>query len=150
MTRQSTAAQATATRPRVRRPWGSTAAAGGLVVAAGLASARSGSGPVGDALGDALYAALVLLLVRLAWPGLRRRTQAVIAVGLCWAVEAAQATGGPAAAVRAWAPLRYLLGTTFVATDLLWYAAGVLLTSGLVTLASRWWGGTRRAARARA
>ncbi|WP_213282157.1 DUF2809 domain-containing protein [Cellulomonas hominis] len=126
----------------------STAVAGGLVVVAGLASARSGSGPVGDALGDALYAALVLLLVRLAWPALRRRSQAAIAIGLCWAVEAAQATGGPAAAVQAWAPLRYLLGTTFVATDLLWYAVGVLTTSGLVTLASRCWGGTRRAARA--
>jgi hypothetical protein len=128
-----------------RRPWGATALAGGVVVAAGLATARFGPGPLGDALGDALYAVLVLLLVALMLPRVSRPAQAGIAVALCWAVEIAQATGGPAAAVAAWPPLQYLLGTTFVATDLLWYAVGVLVASCLTVLASRW-SGARRAA----
>jgi hypothetical protein len=123
-----------------RRPWRATVVVGGLVVAAGLGTARYGSGPVGDALGDALYAVLVLLLVGLALPRLARRTQAVVAVALCWAVELAQATGGSAAAGAAFPPLRYLLGTTFVATDLLWYAVGVLVASCGTVLASRWSG----------
>ncbi|MCG7284827.1 DUF2809 domain-containing protein [Cellulomonas sp. ACRRI] len=119
--------------------------AGTLVVAAGLATARYGSGAVADALGDALYAALVLLLVVLAVPRWSRAAQAAAAVGLCWAVELAQLTGAPAAAADAWPPLRYLLGTTFVATDLLWYAVGVLLASSATVLASRV-GDARRAA----
>jgi hypothetical protein len=143
-------ARRTAPRPQARRPWASSVVAGGLVVVAGLLTARSGSGALGDALGDALYAVLVLLLVRFAGPRLHRAAQAGIAVALCWAVEGAQATGAPAAAVDAWPPLRYLLGTTFVATDLLWYAVGVLVASGVTALASGWSGGTRRAARSSA
>lgn len=130
---------------RGTRPWRTTAIVGGLVVAAGLATARYGTGPLGDALGDALYAVLVLLLVALALPRLSRPAQAGLALAVCWTVEAAQATGGPAAAVAAWPPLRYLLGTTFVATDLLWYAVGVLVASSVTVLASRW-SGARRAA----
>jgi hypothetical protein len=143
-------ARPTASRPHARRPWASSVVAGGFVVAAGLATARFGSGPAGDALGDALYAALVLLLVRFTGPRLHRAAQAGLAVALCWAVEGAQATGAPAAVVDAWPPLRYLLGTTFVATDLLWYAVGVLVASGVTVLASRWSRGTRRAARSSA
>jgi hypothetical protein len=127
------------------RPWRVVVPAAGLVVVAGLATARYGSGPVGDALGDALYAVLVLLLVALAVPRWSRAGQAGAALAACWAVELAQATGGPAVAVAAWPPLRYLLGTTFVATDLLWYALGVLLAWSVTVLASRW-SGARRAA----
>lgn len=74
---------------RPRRPWRSTALAGAAVVTAGLATARLGSGAVGDALGDALYAALVLLLVRWALPRMSSAARAGLAVGLCWAVEVA-------------------------------------------------------------
>jgi len=116
-----------------------------VVVAAGLATARYGSGAAADALGDALYAVLVLLLVTLAVPRWSRPAQAGLAVALCWAVELSQLTGAPAAAAAVWPPLRYLLGTTFVATDLLWYAVGVLLASCGTLLASRV-GGARRAA----
>ena len=123
-----------------RRPWRATVLAGGLVVTAGLATARYGSGPVGDALGDALYAVLVLLLVALSVPRASRPVQAAVALALCWAVELAQATGGPAAVVAVLPPLRYLLGTTFVATVLLWYAIGVLVASSVTVLASRWSG----------
>lgn len=127
------------------RPWVATGVAGALVVAAGLATARYGSGAAADALGDALYAALVTLLVGLALPRWSAPGRGGLALGLCWAVELAQLTGVPAAAADTWPPLRYLLGTTFVATDLLWYAAGVLLAACGTTLASRV-GGARRAA----
>lgn len=130
------------------RPWAGTAVAAVLVVASGLATARYGTGAVADALGDALYAALVTLLVGLAVPRWSTPARAGLAVGLCWAVELAQLTGVPAAAADAWPPLRYLLGTTFVATDLLWYAVGVLAASSVTVLASRV-GGARRAAVAR-
>ena len=132
-------------RDRGGRPWAATAVAGALVVTAGLATARYGSGAAADALGDALYAALVLLLIALAVPRWSPAAQAGVAVGLCWAVELVQLTGAPAAAADAWPPLRYLLGTTFVATDLLWYAVGVLAASSVTVLASRV-GGARRAA----
>jgi hypothetical protein len=127
------------------RPWRVAVPVAGLVVVAGLTTARFGTGAVGDALGDALYAVLVLLLAALAFPRWSRPAQAGAAVAACWAVELAQATGGPAVAVAAWPPLRYLLGTTFVATDLLWYAVGVLLAWSVTVLASRW-SGARRAA----
>lgn len=116
------------------------------VVLAGLATARYGTGPLGDALGDALYAALVLLVLTLALPRLRVAARAGLAVGLCWAVELAQLTGAPASAVRAWPPLRYLLGTTFAWPDLLAYAAGAGVGAAVMVLASRWSGGPRRAA----
>ena len=135
-------------RDRFGRPWLGTLAAAVLVVAAGLATARLATGAAGDALGDALYAALVLLLVTLVLPGRSRGAQAGTAIALCWAVELAQLTGVPAAAAAAWPPLRYVLGTTFVATDLLWYAVGVLLASAATVLSSRW-GGARRAATTR-
>ncbi|WP_454050357.1 DUF2809 domain-containing protein [Cellulomonas sp. Marseille-Q8402] len=129
---------------RRRRPWRTALPAGALVVLAGLATARYGTGPLADALGDALYAVLVLLLVALALPRLARPAQTGTALAVCWVVEIAQVTGGPAAAAAAWPPLRYLLGTTFVATDLLWYAVGVLLASCVMVVASRW-SGARRA-----
>ncbi|MET0433393.1 MAG: DUF2809 domain-containing protein [Cellulomonas sp.] len=119
--------------------------AAAAVVAAGLATARYGSGAVADALGDALYAALVTVLVGLAAPRWSTPARTALAVGLCWAVELAQLTGAPAAAADAWPPLRYLLGTTFVATDLVWYAVGVLLATWGTVLASRV-GDARRAA----
>lgn len=124
-----------APRPAVRRL--PTALAAAVVVLAGLTVATVGSGAWADALGDALYAALVLLLLRLLLPRRRPTTLAVVALLLCTAIEAAQATGVPAAVVQAFPPARYVLGTTFVATDLLAYAVGVLVTAGVLLLAAR-------------
>lgn len=135
-------------RPR-RRPWASTATAGCVVVLAGLATAWSGPGPVAGALGDALYAVLVLLLARLVLHRHSPTVHAALAVGLCWAVEVAQATGAPAVAVEAWAPLRYVLGTTFGWLDLLWYALGVLVASVIIVGLSRRSGGAWRTASGR-
>ena len=119
------------------------------VVLAGLAVSRFGTGTLGDALGDALYAVLVLLLVTLALPRLAPGARAALALALCWAVELAQLTGAPAAAVQAWGPLRYLLGTTFAWPDLLAYAVGVAAAWAVMAVSSRRAGGPRRAARSR-
>lgn len=140
---EATTAEATtsSTPPPARvpaaRPWRRTLLAGGAVVTAGLLVSRYGSGPAGDALGDALYAALVLLLVAFVFPRRALAVQAAVALAICWAVEVAQATGGPESAVRAWPPLRYLLGTTFAWADLVWYAVGVLATWWLMLGTSR-------------
>jgi hypothetical protein len=116
------------------------------VVLAGLATARYGTGAVGDALGDALYAVLVLLVVTVVLPRLAVAPRAGLALGLCWVVELAQLTGGPAAAVAAWPPLRYLLGTTFAWPDLLAYAAGAGVAAAVIVLSSRRSGGPGRPA----
>jgi len=115
------------------------------VVGAGLLTSRVG-GAAADVLGDALYAVLVTLLVSLAVPGRPLRLRAVVAVACCWAVEAAQATGAPAAAVAAWPPAALVLGTTFAWRDLAAYAAGVGVTVLVMRAASRVGGGPGRTA----
>lgn len=120
-----------------RRPWRSTALAGALVVAAGLTTATVGTGAAADALGDALYAALLVLVVRFLLPARPVVVHAAVALVVCTAVELAQLTPAPAAAVRAVPPLRYVLGTTFVATDLLAYGLGALLAGAAIAVSSR-------------
>lgn len=96
-----------------------------VVVAAGLGVRGLASGPVSSATGDVLYAVLVYLLVVVLAPRLRPVRVGAVALALCWAVEAAQLTGAPAALAEAWWPIRYVLGTSFVWTDLLLGALGV-------------------------
>ena len=100
-------------------------AAAGLVVL-GVAVSRLGH-PLADPAGDALYAAFVYALLVVVAPRARPLVLAGVALVLCTAVELAQLTGVPAAVVDAVPVARYALGTTFVATDLLAYAVGVLL-----------------------
>lgn len=101
------------------------------VVAAGLVVTRVAHGAAAGAVGDALYAALVYVLVALAAPRSGARLVGGVALATCLAVELAQLSGAPAAAVSAWAPLRYVLGTTFQWTDLVAYAGGVLVAAGI-------------------
>ncbi len=96
-----------------------------VVVAAGLVVTRTGTGTTADLAGDALYAALVYLLLVAVAPRWSGRTVAIVAVAVCWVVELAQLTGLPADLVGWWAPARYVLGTTFGARDLAAYAVGV-------------------------
>ncbi|WP_405020057.1 DUF2809 domain-containing protein [Kitasatospora sp. NBC_00070] len=86
-------------------------------VTAGLGVFAVVGGPVGDVLRDALYTAVVYLLVLLAAPRARPVAVAGIALGVSWAVEFLQLTRIPPA-------LRIVLGSTFNPPDLLWYAAG--------------------------
>lgn len=107
-----------------------------VVVATGLGVRGLAGGPVASAAGDVLYAVLVYLLVVVLLPRLRPLRVGAVALVVCWAVELAQTTGVPAALADAWWPVRYVLGTSFVWTDLLLGAVGALLASG-VDLAHR-------------
>jgi hypothetical protein len=107
-------------QPSRSRP--ALAAALGLVVGCGLLVAHAGL----DALGDVLYAVMASVLVLLCAPRARPWVVASVSAAWCAVIEVAQATGEPAAIVDAAPFLRYALGTTFVWTDLLAYAAGVV------------------------
>ncbi|QHT58448.1 DUF2809 domain-containing protein [Cellulomonas sp. H30R-01] len=101
-----------------------------MVVVAGLLVATRATGPVADPAGDALYAALVYLLVLLVAPRLAPWQAGAVATAVCAVVELAQLTGGPAALVQAVPVSRFVVGTTFVPVDLLAYALG----AGFATL----------------
>jgi hypothetical protein len=102
----------------------------------------AGSGPAADLLGDALYAVLVWVLAALLAPRAGAGRVTAVAIAVCVVVETAQLTGGPAAASAAWAPLRYVLGTTFAAADLAAYAVGAV-AAGLVAAVARRGSGDR-------
>ena len=102
-----------------------------VVVATGLGVRGLAGGPVASAAGDVLYAVLVYLLVVVLLPRLRPLRVGAVALAVCWAVELAQTTGVPAALADAWWPVRYVLGTSFVWTDLLLGAVGALLACGV-------------------
>lgn len=108
-----------------------------LVVAAGLGARSASSGVVASAAGDVLYAVLVYALVVALVPRWRPAVAAVTAVAACWLVEIAQLTSIPAALADAWWPMRYVLGTSFVWTDLLLYAVGVVVGTGVDLAVSR-------------
>lgn len=91
--------------------------AAALTVAAGLGVRLLWDGPVPKYAGDALYTVLIYTLVLLARPSVRPRVAAPVAAGLSWAIEFAQLGDIPAV-------LRPVLGSTFNAPDLLWYAVG--------------------------
>lgn len=122
--------------PRTARRRAPVAVAAVVVVLTGLAVSR-GDDLLADLAGGALYAALVQLLVVLVVPAVRTVTAAVSALGVCAVVELAQLTPVPAAVVGAWPPAAYVLGSTFVPTDLLAYAAGVVVVTAGDTLLRR-------------
>ncbi len=95
-----------------------------LVLVLGLA-VHASSLPGADKLGDALYAALVVVGVWVLVPTAPLRVLAVAGLGWCWAVELLQLTPVPAAAAAAFPPARLVLGAGFDPLDLVAYAAGV-------------------------
>ena len=107
--------------------WVLAATAAGVVVV-GL-GARQLPGAVGDLAGGVLYAVLATLLVAIVAPRARPTTLGAVAFAVCAAVELAQLTGVPAAAVDAVPAARYVLGTTFHAPDLAAYAVGTAVTA---------------------
>lgn len=84
-----------------------------------------------------LYAVLVYLVTALLLPRSLRWLVGAAALAVCWGIELFQATGVPAVLGAQWPPIRLLLGTTFVAVDLLSYAAGVLGALMVDALAGR-------------
>ena len=83
------------------------------------------AGPFGDLAGGILYAVLVFLLLASITPAASGTRIGAAALLVCVGVELLQLTGLPSLLGDAFPPLRLLLGTTFVATDLLAYAIGV-------------------------
>ncbi|WP_129770415.1 DUF2809 domain-containing protein [Streptomyces sp. L-9-10] len=102
-----------------------------LTVAAGLGIRGAGGGDGGGGVvkygGDALYTVLVYTLVVLVAPRARPLVAGGVALGFSWAVELLQLTGLPAELAARSVLARLVLGSTFNAPDLLWYAVGALV-----------------------
>ncbi|WP_405395297.1 DUF2809 domain-containing protein [Microbispora hainanensis] len=99
-------------------------AAAVMVVAAGLAVRALPAGAVAKYAGDLLYTLLVYALVVVAAPRARPFVVAAVALAVSWLVEFAQLTGVPAELSAHSTLARLVLGTTFNAPDLFWYAVG--------------------------
>ncbi|OKK25017.1 hypothetical protein AMK09_02200 [Streptomyces sp. CB02488] len=101
-------------------------AAGAAVatVAAGLGVRTVADGDLAKYAGDALYTVLICALVALCAPRARPVVVAGTGLAVSWAVELLQLTGVPAELSRRSAVARLVLGSTFNAPDLLWYAVG--------------------------
>ena len=95
-----------------------------VTVAAGLATRGLPEGTVTPQVGDALYALLIFWLVVVVAPRGRGWALALVACGICVAIELFQLTGVPAALGASSGLVRLVLGTTFHAPDLPWYAVG--------------------------
>ncbi|MGX1880552.1 ribosomal maturation YjgA family protein [Streptomyces sp. NPDC055287] len=100
------------------------AVAAGFVLCAGLAVRGVADGEAAKYAGDALYTILLCTLVVLLSPATGPRVAGGIGLALSWAVECAQLTGVPAELAERSVLARLVLGSTFNAPDLLWYAVG--------------------------
>ncbi|MEU2455975.1 DUF2809 domain-containing protein [Streptomyces sp. NPDC012765] len=100
------------------------AAAALVTVGAGLGLRAVAAGSVAKYGGDALYTVLLLTLVVLVAPRLTPLRAAATALAASWAVEFLQLTGLPADLSRHSTAARLVLGSTFNAPDLFWYAVG--------------------------
>ncbi|WP_228989707.1 DUF2809 domain-containing protein [Streptomyces sp. DH8] len=101
------------------------AAAGAVAtVAAGLAVRAGTDGAFAKYAGSALYTVLLCALAVLCAPRARPVVAASAALALSWTVEFAQLTGVPAELSAHSTAARLVLGSTFNAPDLFWYAVG--------------------------
>ncbi|MBT3149429.1 DUF2809 domain-containing protein [Streptomyces sp. CHD11] len=100
------------------------AAATPAVIGAGLGLRAVATGDVAKYGGSALYTLLMTALVVLVAPRATPARAAGMALAVSWGVEFLQLTGVPAELARHSAVARLVLGSTFNAPDLLWYAAG--------------------------
>ena len=103
----------------------SAAVAALAVVGAGLGLRSVAAGDVAKYGGDSLYTLLIFTLVRLA-PRTPAAKAAALALAVSWGVEFLQLSGVPAELSRHSTAARLVLGSTFNAPDLFWYAVGAL------------------------
>ncbi|MEU9353521.1 DUF2809 domain-containing protein [Streptomyces griseoloalbus] len=106
---------------RTRR---AAAVAAPAVVGAGLGLRAVAAGDVAKYGGDALYTLLILALVIVVAPRVTPLRAAGVALAVSWGVEFLQLTGLPAELSRHSTAARLVLGSTFNAPDLFWYAVG--------------------------
>ncbi|WDG29463.1 DUF2809 domain-containing protein [Streptomyces sp. CA-278952] len=121
-TRRTPPARSSPARPSAVRAVAAGAAV--VTVAAGLAVRAGADGAFAKYAGSALYTVLLCTLVAFCAPRARPAVVGATALGLSWAVEFAQLTGVPAELSAHSAAARLVLGSTFNAPDLLWYAVG--------------------------
>ncbi|MEU9313205.1 DUF2809 domain-containing protein [Streptomyces sp. NPDC048256] len=95
-------------------------------IVAGLGLRAGVSGNVAKYGGDALYTVLVLTLVVLVAPRVTRLTAAGGALAVSCAVEFLQLSQVPAELAQRSTLARLVLGSTFDAIDLFWYAVGAV------------------------
>ncbi len=95
-----------------------------VVIGAGLGLRALASGDVAKYGGDALYTVLMLALVVLVAPRTTPAGAAGAALAVSWGVELLQLTPVPAELAQHSTLARLVLGSTFNAPDLFWYAAG--------------------------
>ncbi|MFF3013527.1 DUF2809 domain-containing protein [Streptomyces sp. NPDC057939] len=95
-----------------------------VTVGAGLGLRAVAAGGVAKYGGDALYTVLLLALVVLAAPRVTPVRAAAVALAASWAVEFLQLGPLPAELSRRSVVARLVLGSTFNAPDLFWYAVG--------------------------
>ena len=134
--RSRSASDGTRGRPRSRRTVALVLAA---TVLAGLLVATQVPDPWGDVGGDVLYAVATYVLVVLVLARVRPVVAGAVALGWCWAVEAAQAAGLATAVNDAVPPAAWLLGSTFAVRDLVCCLVGVA-----AACAADAWAATRR------
>jgi len=113
------------------------ALAGVTVTVVGLVVNASVAGPAGDVGGGGLYAVLIYLGVLFVAPRVRPVVGAAVAFGLCALIELFQSTGVPVALAEWFPPIRLVLGTTFVVTDLVAYLGGVIVVLAVDAAARR-------------
>ncbi|WP_166844178.1 DUF2809 domain-containing protein [Isoptericola sp. BMS4] len=119
--------------PPARAPRVTTAVLAAVVLLAGLGARAVLPAAVGGPAGDTLYATLAVLLVALVVR--RPLPAALLGLVLCAAVEALQLTDLPGRAADAVPQARYVLGSTFHAPDLGWYALGAAVGWAALALA---------------
>ena len=119
-----------------------------LVIAAGLASRRSGHwlpAFVADYAGDTLWAAVVFVGLGLLFPRQPTRTLALAALALAYADEISQLYHAPwIDAIRRTTPGALVLGWGFLWSDLACYTVGVALAAGLEAAGYGSFSNTRR------
>ncbi|WP_399894801.1 DUF2809 domain-containing protein [Streptomyces sp. BBFR51] len=109
------------------------AVASAVIVGAGLALRAAAAGDVAKYGGDALYTLLVLALVFVVAPSTSPAKAAGAALAVSWGVEFLQLTDLPAHLARQSTAARLVLGSTFNAPDLFWYAVGAVAGWSVVT-----------------
>ncbi|MEU8654668.1 DUF2809 domain-containing protein [Streptomyces sp. NPDC048737] len=97
-----------------------------VVVGAGLGLRAVAGGDVAKYGGDALYTLLLVALVVLVAPRVTARRAGGVALAVSWGIEFLQLSGLPAELSRHSTAARLVLGSTFNAPDLFWYAVGAL------------------------
>ena len=116
----------TARRPSARRRL-TAASVAAVTIIVGLAVHRLGTGDIGDIAGDALYAALIYLILVILLPRSPRRVLAAAAIIFCTVIEMLQLTDVPTTIATGFPPAFLLFGASFDQRDIIVYAFAIVI-----------------------